>query len=301
MSIAPAVDAVLPQVVPFARPGWWEVAYASVVMVPLLVVHLALFAIPFIPFSVWDLVIMLLLTRITGLGITMGFHRYFAHRSFKTSRLMQFLLAVAGCTSLQRGPLWWVHHHRVHHLHSDTPEDVHSPVVHGFWHGHFGWLFGRVTHRAEGSFVRDLTKFPELVWLERLWLVPGLAFAAICYAIGSWEGVVYWYCLNVVLVSQVTYAVNSIGHLYGSRRFETGDGSRNNRVLGFLSLGDGWHNNHHRAPSSARHGFAWYEFDFTFLTIRLLARLGLVWGVRVPPPEVLAGKDATAIAAEPTA
>jgi stearoyl-CoA desaturase (delta-9 desaturase) len=289
MSIAPA--ALTAATVPAPRPGWAGVVHASVVMTPLLLVHLALFALPFLPFSVWNLVIMFALTRVTGLGITVGFHRYFSHRSFKTSRWFQFLLAAAGCTALQRGPLWWVQHHRVHHRHSDTPGDVHSPVVGGFWHGHFGWLFARVTERAGGSLVRDLTRYPELVWLERLWLVPAVLFAAACFAVGGWAGVVYWYCLNVVIVSHMTYSVNSIGHLFGARRFATADGSRNNLLLGYLTLGDGWHNNHHRAPSSARHGFAWYEFDVSYLTIRLFARLGLVWGVRTPPPEVLAGHD----------
>lgn len=280
-------------IAPATGPSWADIGRASLVMTPLLFVHLALFAIPFIAFSIWDLVIMLALTRVTGLGITIGFHRYFSHRSFKTSRWFQFLLAVAGCTALQRGPLWWVHHHRVHHLHSDTEEDVHSPVVGGFWHGHFGWLFSRVTVHAEESYVRDLIKYPELVWLERFWLLPSVLFAACCFAIGGWEGVVYWYCLNVVLVSHMTYSVNSIGHLFGSRRFNTSDGSRNNIVLGYLAMGDGWHNNHHRVPSSARHGFAWYELDVSYQTIKLLARLGLVWNVRTPPPEMLAGTVST--------
>lgn len=230
-------------------------------------------------------------TRIIGLGITVGFHRYFSHRSFKTTRWCQFLLAAAGCAALQKGPLWWVIHHRLHHKHSDTPDDPHSPVVDGFFHGHLGWLFTRDLMRPDHGLVKDLTKYPELVWLDRLWMIPGLLMAAACYACLGWNGVIYGYCLSVVLIFEVTFAVNSIGHLWGRQRFATGEGSRNNAVLGYLAMGDGWHNNHHRAPYSARHGFAWYEFDMSYQFIRLLALLGLAWDVKQPPPELLAGTE----------
>ena len=218
-----------------------------------------------------------------------GFHRYFSHRSFKTSRRFQFLLAAAGCTALQKGPLWWAIHHRLHHRHSDTPDDPHSPVVDGFFYGHMGWLFARDLIHPDRKVVRDLTNYPELVWLDRLWMLPGLLLAAACFAVGGWGGLVYGFCLGVALTFQVTFAVNSFGHLFGPQRFDTGDGSRNNMLLGYLAMGDGWHNNHHRAPSSARHGFAWYEFDQSYLVIRLLARFGLVWSVKQPPASVMAG------------
>jgi stearoyl-CoA desaturase (delta-9 desaturase) len=162
--------------------------------------------------------------------------------------------------------------------------------VDGFWYGHVGWLFARDLMHPDYRVVRDLARYPEVVWLDRLWMVPGLLLAAACYWACGWGGVVYGYCLSVVLVFQVTFAVNSVGHLFGPQRFDTGDGSRNNFVLGILAMGDGWHNNHHRAPTSARHGFAWYEFDLSFLTIRLLERLGLVWGVKLPPAHVLNGE-----------
>ena len=220
----------------------------SFALTPLVLVHLALFAIPLIDFSWWYLLWVAVLTRFIGLGITAGLHRCISHRSFKAPRWFQFLLAAAGCTALQKGPLWWAVHHRLHHQNSDGPGDPHSPVVDGFLYGHVGWLFARDLLHPDQSVVHDLMKYPELVWLDRLWMVPGLLLAAICFAVGGWGGLVFGYCLSVVFVFQITFAVNSIGHLFGPQRFDTGEGSRNNLVLGYLAMGDGWHNNHHRAP-----------------------------------------------------
>jgi stearoyl-CoA desaturase (Delta-9 desaturase) len=277
---------------PVAGSRWYRAVRIALALAPLVAVHLALVAIPFVEFTVWTVVAVVVVTRIIGLGITAGFHRYFSHRSFKTSRPFQFLLAAAGCAALQKGPLWWAVHHRLHHKHSDTPADPHSPVVDGFWHGHVGWLFTRDMMAPDERPVHDLTKYPELVWLDRLWMLPGALLAAACYAVLGWNGLVYGFCLSVVLVFQVTFAVNSIGHLWGGQRFDTGEGSRNNMVLGYLAMGDGWHNNHHRAPYSARHGFAWYELDMTYTFIRLLVLLRLAWDVKEPPAELRAGRDA---------
>lgn len=271
------------------RPTWYRVARITLSLVPLIAVHLALGAIPFVEFTIWSVVAVAVVTRIVGLGITAGFHRYFSHHSFKTSRWFQFLLAIAGCTALQKGPLWWVIHHRIHHKHSDTTDDPHSPVVGGFWHGHIGWLFTSDLMQPDERLVHDLTKYPELVWLDRLWMIPGLLLAAACYACLGWNGLIYGYCLSVVLVFQVTFAVNSIGHLFGRQRFDTGESSRNNWVLGYLAMGDGWHNNHHRAPYSASHGFAWYELDMTYQFIRMLSLFGLAWDLKQPPVELRPG------------
>jgi stearoyl-CoA desaturase (delta-9 desaturase) len=284
------------------RPFWYRALRIGLSLSPLIAVHLALGAIPFVEFTIWSVVAVVVVTRLTGLGITAGFHRYFSHHSFKTSRWFQFLIGAAGCTALQKGPLWWVIHHRLHHKHSDTPNDPHSPVVDGFLHGHMGWLFTQDLMKPDARLARDLAKYPELVWLDRLWVIPGLLLAAACFAVLGWNGLIYGYCLSVVLVFQVTFAVNSFGHLFGPQRFATGEGSRNNMVLGYLAMGDGWHNNHHRAPYSARHGFAWYELDMTYTFIRLLAVFGLVWDVKQPPAELMSGAAATEpqIAAEPT-
>jgi stearoyl-CoA desaturase (delta-9 desaturase) len=280
-------------------PGWYRAARIGLALTPLIAVHAALAGLFVVPPTLTGFVLLVVMTRVSGLGITVGFHRGLSHHAFKTSRWFRFVLAAAGCTALQKGPLWWVIHHRQHHTHSDVPGDVHSPVVDGLWHAHSGWLFTRDLMRPDFGTVRDLTRYPELVWLERLWLVPAVLAAAGCYAIGGAAGLVWGYCLSTVLVFQVSFAVNSFGHRFGPQRFATGEGSRNNFVLGVLAMGDGWHNNHHRAPTSARHGLAWYEFDQAYQVIRLLSAVGLVWGVRQPPAAVLAaarGRPAPATA-----
>jgi stearoyl-CoA desaturase (delta-9 desaturase) len=285
-----------PAVAVVARPAYYRAARVGLSLAPLILVHLSLVALAVVPVTVAGVVLLVVMTRVTGLGVTVGFHRLLSHHAFKTPRWFQFALAAAGCTALQKGPLWWAVHHRQHHAHSDTEGDVHSPVVDGFWYAHSGWLFARDLMRPDHAAVRDLTRYPELVWLDRLWMLPGLLAAGACYLAGGWPGVVWGYALSTVLVFQVTFAVNSVGHRWGRQRFATGEGSRNNWVLGVLAMGDGWHNNHHRAPTSARHGLAWYEFDQAYLVIRLLRRVGLVWGVRQPPARVLAaaGRPATA-------
>jgi stearoyl-CoA desaturase (Delta-9 desaturase) len=276
------------------RSRWYRATRVALSLSPLISVHLLLVALFFVQPTWLSLIVFFLMTRISGLGVTIGFHRYLSHHAFKTSRLFQFLLAAAGCTALQKGPLWWVIHHREHHMHSDVEGDVHSPVVDGFWYGHCGWLFTNDLMKPDTKNIPDLLRYPELIWLDRLWLIPGLIAAAICYAIDGWSGFFYGYCLSTVLVFQVTFAVNSVGHLWGPQRFETGEGSRNNWLLGFLAMGDGWHNNHHRAPTSARHGFEWYEFDMSYLMIRLFRVMGIVWAVRQPPDHVLTSMQTTA-------
>jgi stearoyl-CoA desaturase (delta-9 desaturase) len=283
MQTVPAV-AVAGPIVPAV--GFLRAVRIALSLTPLMAVHLALIAIPWIEWSWWYLLWIVVLTRIAGFGVSAGLHRYCSHRAFKTSRTVQFLLAAAGCTALQKGPLWWSVHHRLHHKHSDEPGDPHSPVQDGFLYGHVGWLFSQDLMHPDESVVHDLRKYRELIWLDRLWMVPGLLLAAACFALGGWGGLVFGYCLSVVFVFQVTFAVNSVGHLFGPQRFETGDGSRNNPVLGILAMGDGWHNNHHRAPSSARHGFAWYELDMSYVFLRMMERIGLVWDLKQPPEDL---------------
>jgi len=280
--------ALAPALTSRARPAWYRVSRIALSLAPLVAIHLAMVGLFFVEFTVWGVVLFVVMTRISGLGITVGFHRYLAHHAFKTSRWFQFLLAAAGCTALQKGPLWWVVHHREHHRHSDTERDVHSPVVEGFWYGHMGWLFANDLMNPDHRPVRDLARYPELLWLDRLWMIPGILCAAACYLIDGWSGVLWGYGLSTVFIFQITFGVNSLGHLWGPQRFATGEGSRNNWLLGVIAMGDGWHNNHHRAPSSARHGFAWYELDVAYSHIKLFRRLGLVWAVRQPPAEAMA-------------
>lgn len=256
-------------------------------MTPAFAVHFAVLAIPFVEFTVWSIPAMLVVAHVTGLGVSVGYHRYFSHRSFKTSRPFQFLIACIGCASLQNGPLWWAATHRTHHTHSDEAGDPHSPVLHGLWHAHIGWMLSREISRGDYSRIKDFTVYPELVWLNRFFMLPAIFCIVCAYLLMGWNGVVWGYCLGTVLAFQVTLAIGSVGHKFGPQRFNTGDSSRNNPILGVIGLGDGWHNNHHRAPSSAKQGFMPHESDLSYKVIQGLNRLGLVWDVKLPPASIL--------------
>lgn len=223
-------------------------------------------------------------------AVTAGYHRYFAHRSYKTSRAFQLFLAVLGATAMQNGPLWWASAHRDHHKHADTPEDPHSPVLRGFLYAHVGSIFNRAKpDLRDYSNVRDLTRYPELRFVDRHRWLPLIAYALMCLATGGMAGVVWGFVVSTLAVLHATMLINSLAHVRGSRRYATADGSRNNGWLALLTLGEGWHNNHHHAMTSARQGFFWWEVDVTYYVIYGLARLGVVWRVREPSPAVLEG------------
>jgi stearoyl-CoA desaturase (delta-9 desaturase) len=217
-------------------------------------------------------------------GITAGYHRYFCHRSFKTSRPVQLLLAGLGCSALQKGPLWWTSHHREHHRFSDTPLDPHSPRTNSVWWSHVGWIIGPTHEATNWDLVRDWSRYPELRWLDRNHWLPGIGVAVLCWLLGGWSGLVWGFVISTVVLYHAVFSVNSLCHLFGSRRFSTPDDSRNNLWVALFTLGEGWHNNHHHQQSSARQGFRWWEIDVSYYLIRLLACFGLVWGVRQPSP-----------------
>jgi stearoyl-CoA desaturase (delta-9 desaturase) len=224
-------------------------------------------------------------------GITAGYHRYFSHRSYKTSRSFQFVLAFLGCSALQKGPLWWAAHHRDHHRHSDMPQDPHSPILNSLWWAHVGWIIASDHDETRGRRVADLARFSELRWLDRNHWIPGLTLATACYFIAGSTGLVWGFFVSTVLCYHATFALNSLGHRVGSRRYETDDESRNNLALALLTLGEGWHNNHHFYASSANQGFFWWEIDITYYLIKVLERAGLVWEVRNPPPAMILGRS----------
>lgn len=227
-------------------------------------------------------------------GITAGFHRYLSHRSFKTSRAFQFLLALLGTSAAQLGPLWWAAHHRHHHAHSDTEKDVHPPGLRGFWWAHCGWIFDPDNEHPDLSRVKDLAGYPELVWLDRYPLVPPTLLAVAVLGLGLAVGqplemLVWGFFVSTVALYHATFAINSLAHVYGERRYDTRDDSRNSFFLALVTMGEGWHNNHHQYPSSERQGFHWWEIDLTHYILAALARVGLVWELRVPPPRALEG------------
>jgi stearoyl-CoA desaturase (delta-9 desaturase) len=215
-------------------------------------------------------------------GITGGYHRYFAHKTFKTSRPFQFLLALLGTAATQKGPLWWASLHRIHHRESDGPGDVHSPKR-GFYYSHQGWIFDKRWQATRLDLIPDFAKYPEIQWLNRWHFVPPVALAVACFAIGGLPGLFWGFFLSTTLLWHSTYTINSLSHLFGTRRFETGDTSRNNWALALLTCGEGWHNNHHHYMASARQGFRWWEIDITYYVLRALETVGVIWDVREPP------------------
>jgi stearoyl-CoA desaturase (delta-9 desaturase) len=238
-------------------------------------------------FTGWSLLGLLLCAGVYFVqmfGITAGYHRYFSHRSFKTSRVFQFMLAWLGCSAAQKGPLWWAARHRHHHRASDTPGDAHSPVAHGFWWSHIGWILSPDADGTDEQSVRDLSRYPELRWLDRYHWLPPLLLAGVCLLVGGWVGLVWGFVVGGVLSHHATFLVNSICHLFGRRRYATADDSRNNALVALATLGEGWHNNHHCHPGSARQGVRWWEIDISYYLICLLAWARLVWDVRTMPP-----------------
>jgi stearoyl-CoA desaturase (delta-9 desaturase) len=232
------------------------------------------------------LVLCLALMQVRGFCMSAGYHRYLGHRSFKTSRLLQFLFAVGGCTTLRGGPLWWASLHRHHHRYADTADDVHSPAK-GLWWSYGGWLLGGRYVVTRYDLVKDLSLYPELCWLNRWWLVPAALLGLAVFLVGGWNAFALGFCLSSALLFHAQAILDSLTHVWGSRRYATADTSRNSWLLSFLFLGEGWHNNHHHYQSSSNQGFFWYEIDPTFDVLRVLAWLGLVWELRKPPEQVL--------------
>ena len=220
-------------------------------------------------------------------ALTAGYHRYFSHRSYKTSRWFQFVLAWLGCSAMQRGPIWWAAHHRKHHKHSDQELDPHSPVRRSVWHSHIGWVIDTANEPTDFAEMKDFARYPELRLMNLFHWVPGFSFAALCYWIDGLSGLVWGFLLSTVLVYQVTFMVNSVCHLFGKRRYATSDDSRNNVLVAILTFGEGWHNNHHHYMSSANQGFHWWELDISYSVLRVLSIFGLVWGLRTPPAKKL--------------
>jgi stearoyl-CoA desaturase (delta-9 desaturase) len=262
-----------------------DIVYPS--SIPFVLLHLACFA------AIWTgvtwqaalLCVGLYLLRIFAIGA--GYHRYFSHRAYSTSRVFQFVLAFLAQTSTQKSVLWWASKHRHHHLHSDTEEDVHSPRRTGFFYAHLGWIFSRRHDQADLVKVADLVRYPELMWLNRFELLPAFVLGIVAFLIGGWPGLVVGFVWSTVLVYHATFSINSLAHLHGRKRYVTGDDSRNNWWLAIITMGEGWHNNHHAFQSSVRQGFRWWEVDVTFYILTAMSWCGIVWDLKTPPEAVL--------------
>ena len=256
-------------------------------MGPFIAVHLAVLAV-FVTGVTWQAAVACAVLYVVRMwAITAGYHRYFAHRTYKTSRWFQFVLAFIAQTSSQRGALWWAAHHRAHHLYSDTERDLHSPARRGFWYSHMLWIYDH-NDETDWKRIQDFAKFPELVWLNRYWVVPPIFLGFAVWLLLGWSGLVVGFFLSTVLVWHGTFTINSLSHVFGSRRYETTDTSRNNWLLAIITLGEGWHNNHHHFMNSVRQGFYWWEYDVTYYVLRALSWVGVVWDLKMPPARVYA-------------
>src|SRR6185436_6536866 len=261
--------------------------------IPFFLVHAAALAAFFVPFEPWYAALAIGLYYVRMFGVTAGYHRYFSHRAFRTSRAFQFALAFLAVSSAQKGVLWWASHHREHHRTSDEPEDIHSPVRSGIWWAHAGWLLAPRNDGVDVERVTDLMRYPELRWLERWHFVPPAVLAAILFFTGGLPVLIWGFFVSTTLLWHGTFTINSLAHVFGSRRYPTTDNSRNNWLLTLITLGEGWHNNHHFYRPAANQGFFWWEFDPTFYALKVLSWVGLFWDVRTPPRRVLeAGRQA---------
>ena len=264
--------------------------YQLVEAIPFALAHVVCFAAIWTGVQGSDLALAAGLYALRMFAVTAGYHRYFSHRAYKTSRVFQFILAFLAQTSAQRGVLWWAANHRHHHRYSDTVEDVHSPVRAGFWYAHFGWFFTEKHTPTDMTAVRDLARYPELRWLDRNPYVPPILAGLAVWLLAGWSGLIVGFFWSTVAAWHATFSINSLAHVYGRRRYVTGDQSRNNWWLALLTLGEGWHNNHHHYHSAARQGFRWYEIDFSYYALKALAAIGLVWDLRDPPADVVRGE-----------
>jgi stearoyl-CoA desaturase (Delta-9 desaturase) len=266
-----------------ATPSTTRRKFDLVALLPFIGWHLLL--IPgflFIDFK-WEYLLLTVATYFLRMfGVTAGYHRYFAHRAFKTNRVFQFLLAFLAQTSAQKGVLWWAAHHRHHHRYSDHDEDLHSPARKGFWWSHVGWIMSTKYEATRFESIRDFARFPELVWLNRFHIVPAMVALFVMWLIGGVPWMFYAGVLSTVLLWHGTFTINSLSHIFGSRRYVTTDTSRNNFLLALLTMGEGWHNNHHFHQNTANQGWFWWEVDATFYVLKVLSWFGVVSDLRLP-------------------
>ena len=262
-----------------------DIIYPSTI--PFLLVHLGCFAAIWTGVTWQALILCLALYWLRIFAIGAGYHRYFSHRAYSTSRAFQFVLAFLSQTTTQKSVLWWASKHRHHHLHSDTEHDVHSPRRKGFIYSHMGWIFARKHDAPDLAKVQDLARYPELMWLHRFEQLPAICLGVLCFALAGWSGFVVGFLWSTVLVYHATFCINSLAHVSGRKRYVTGDDSRNNWLLAVFTMGEGWHNNHHAYQASARQGFKWWEIDPTYYLLKALSWTGLIWDLKTPPEQVL--------------
>jgi stearoyl-CoA desaturase (Delta-9 desaturase) len=273
-----------------------EIAFTIVHLIPLAAIWTGA--------TVFDWLVCLFLYVSRMFWVTGGYHRYFAHKSYKTSRWFQFVIAFMAMTSAQKGILWWAAHHRHHHRYSDTPKDPHSMLIYGFWYSHVGWIVGPDFKETDYKTIGDYAKYPELVWLNKHYLVPPVTLAVIVTMAGAWVNggnpfmltaglstLFIGFFLSTVILYHGTFSINSIMHYFGKQRYESNDESKNSLWLALITLGEGWHNNHHYYETASRQGFFWWEIDITYYILRTFAAVGLIWDLKGVPKHILHSKN----------
>ncbi len=236
--------------------------------------------------SWWGAALALGLYYVRMFGVTGGYHRYFSHKTYKTSRAFQLVLALLATSSSQKGVIWWAAHHRHHHRKSDLTGDVHSAKIDGFWWSHMGWILSDKFEKTDEHQVKDLLKYPELRWLDKYFLVPPTVLGVLLFAVGGWWALVWGLFVSTALLWHGTFTINSLTHMIGKRRYVTTDNSKNHWLLAIVTMGEGWHNNHHYYPRSTRQGFFWWEWDPTYYVLRVLQALHIVWDLQEVPRKV---------------
>jgi len=265
-------------------------------IIPFILLHLGIFAVFWVGWSPIAIGFAIFFYALRMFGITAFYHRYFSHKTFKTSRPAQFIFAVIGAAATQRGPLWWASNHRHHHVHSDKPSDIHSPKQSGFLWSHMGWFLSKKNFKTNFERIQDFAKFPELTWLDRFDVIVPAVFALMTFLLGyflnlffpslgtnGWQMLVWAYIISTILVFHGTFVINSLAHVMGKRRFKTRDDSKNSFILALITFGEGWHNNHHKFPGSARQGLHWWEIDFSYYGLLTLEKLGIIWDMNKGP------------------
>lgn len=278
---------------------------------PFIFLHLGCGLVFITGYSNLAMIICVALYCVRMFAITGFYHRYFSHRAFKTSRVFQFLFALLGSASMQRGPLWWAAHHRVHHARSDQDGDLHSPIERSFIWSHIGWLTSTKNMPTNYEKIPDFAIYPELRLLNRFdWVMP-LLLIILLYGVGEFlkssypalatsglQLVAWGFFVSTTILLHATCSINSVAHLFGYRRYDTPDNSRNNPVLALLTFGEGWHNNHHKYSWCARQGFAWWEVDITYSVLFLFSKCGLIHDLKPLPASVFCSEKAASIEEE---
>jgi stearoyl-CoA desaturase (Delta-9 desaturase) len=268
-------------------------------MLPYIGVHVMCLGVIWVGVSTTAVIAAIAMYALRMVAITGFYHRYFSHKAFRTSRVVQFVFAALGSSAVQRGPLWWAAHHRHHHSHSDQPDDSHSPVHEGFWWSHSGWFMTRKNFPTRFELVPDLAKFRELRFLDRFDVLMPVVLAVALFYFGKLlnylapqlgtsgpQMLIWGFFVSTVALYHGTFTINSLAHVFGKRRYATRDQSRNNWLLAIITFGEGWHNNHHHFPGSVRQGFYWWEIDITYYVLRSLSMLGLIWDLKTVPARI---------------